>query len=180
MPCLRETKTPFDLCTFHVAEWAIARLQIEGARQMTPGVHQEKPVDLESRVTPQASGRISMASLGTASKSPAVQDCSPEAVSGVSSGATSADESARVPAHGSYKCTSEKHSGRLFVTSLGVRFETNVGVRDQWQIRYDNMSRVEKVRDSDPIFYVLSLTTKLLSKDQSHCQGGLRSRYLVY
>ena len=118
---------------------------------MTPGVHQEKPVDLESRVTPQESGGLAMASLGTASESPAVQDCSPEAVSGVSSGPTPTDEIARVPAHGSYKCTSEKHSGRLFVTSLGVRFETNVGVRDQWQIKYDNMNRVEKVRDSDPI-----------------------------
>lgn len=164
-PCLRETQITFDLRTFNTAEWAIARLQIEGARQETLDVRQQKPVDLESKVIPQESGRLPMASLEAASKHSAVQGRSPEAVDGVNPGATLTDRSARVPAHGSYKCINEKHSGRLIVTSLGVRFETAVGARHQWQIRYDNMNRMEKVRNSDPIsdplFCVPSLTAKL-------------------
>lgn len=109
-------------------------------------------MDLESKAIPQEIGGIPMASLEAASKRPAVQGRSPEAVNGAKPGATSSSgRSARVPVHGSYKCINEKHSGRLIVTSLGVRFETAVGAKNQWQIGYDNMYRVEKVRNRNPI-----------------------------
>ena len=170
----------YDLRTLNIAEWAIARLQIEGARQENLVIHQQKPVDLESKVIPQELGGIPMASLEATSKRPAGQGRSPEAVNGVNPEATSR----RVPAHGSYKCINEKHSGRLIVTSLGVRFETAVGARNQWQIEYDNIYRVEKVRNHNAIchlrFHVFSLTVNSFSKDQSHCQNGQRSRYLIY
>ena len=157
-------RTISDLRAFIVAEWAIARLQIEGARQETSGVHQEKHVDLESEGAPQHRSGLSIPSL-PASKHPAVQHRSLRAVDGVNPGADPTARSPRVFVHASYKCTSGRHSGSLFVTSLGVHFETAVGFRHQWEIRYSNMKRVEKVRNSDPIFHplfdVLSLTPKI-------------------
>ena len=46
------------------------------------------------------------------------------------------------------------------------------------------MHRVEKVRESDPVSHplpeVLSLTARLFSTDQSHCENGLRSRHRVH
>ena len=157
-------RTVSDSRAFIVAEWAIARLQIEGTRQETFGVHQEKHVDLESKGAPQHRGGLSVPSLPT-SKHSAVQHRSPRAVDGANPGADPTARSPRVLLHVSYKCTSGRHSGSLFVTSLGVRFETAVGFRHQWEITYGNMKRVEKVRNSDPKFHplldVLSLTAEI-------------------
>ena len=50
-----------------------------------------------------------------------------------------------VSEHGSYNCTSEKHLGRLFVSSEGVRFETAVRSKEKWRMQYDEMNRIEKV-----------------------------------
>lgn len=133
-----------------VAEWAIARLQIEGARQETPRVHHEQLTDLEAEAAPQQSNETSISDLQDASKNPSVQDRSTTAIDGVNAEAKPADKTPNVSAHGSYKCVSGKHSGRLFVTSIGIRFETAVGSRDRWEMRYENMHRVEKVRNTDP------------------------------
>ena len=122
-------------------------------------------MDLGSKGAPQHRGGLSFASLQAASKPSTVQHRSPKAVDGVSPSADPTATSPRVSAHGSYKCISGRHPGSLFVTSLGVRFETVMGSSDQWEIRYGNMKRVEKVRNNDPIFHplldVLSLTAKI-------------------
>ena len=107
-------RTISDLCGCIVAEWSIARLQIEGARQEALGARRENPVDVESKMAPQQSG-LSISNLDAAGKHSPVQ------------GATPDDRSAILSAHVSYKCTSEKHSGRLFVNSLGIRFEGSMG-----------------------------------------------------
>lgn len=166
---------------FIVAEWAIARLQIEGARQEKPYVHHEKSVDLETKVVTEESNRVSVSGLQATSKYPPTEDRSPTVVDGVDSGATPTNDSPKVSVHGSYKCLSGKHSGNLLVTSTGVRFESAVGSRDQWEMRYGNMHRVEKVCSSDLILHllidVLPLTAKMFLTGQSHCQTWLWSRY---
>ena len=134
---------------FIVAEWAIARLQIEGARQEKPRVHHEEFVDLETKVATQQSNGLSISGLQATGKYLPVQDRSPTAVDGVDSGPAPTNDSSKVSVHGSYKCLSGKHSGKLLVTSTGIRFESAVGSKDQWEMRYDNMHRVEKVRNSD-------------------------------
>ena len=150
---------------FIVAEWAIARLQVEGARQEKPRIHHETSVDLETKVTTQQSNGPSISGLQATSKYPPVQNRSPTAVDEVDTGATPTNDSSKVSVRGSYKCISGKHSGKLLVTSIGVRFESVVGSRDQWEMRYDNMHRVEKVRDCDFTLYylinVIPLTAKL-------------------
>ena len=167
--------------TFIVAEWAIARLQIEGARQEKPRVQHERSVDLETKVATQQSKGLSISGLQATSKHLPVQDRSPTAVDGVDLEATPTNDSPKVSVYGSYKCLSGKHSGKLLVTSTGVRFETAVGSKDQWEMRYDNMHRVEKVRNSDFILHhlidVLPLTANLVLTGQSHCQIWLWSRY---
>ena len=166
---------------FIVAEWAIARLQIEGARQEKPRVHHEKSVNLETKVATQQNNGLSISGLQATSKEPPVQDRSQTAIDGVDSGASPSNESQKVSVRGSYKCVSGKHSGNLLVTSTGVRFESAVGFRDQWEMRYDNMHRVEKVRNSDFVLHhlidVLPLTTNLFLTGQSHCQNWLWSKY---
>ena len=138
---------------FIVAEWAIARLQIEGARQEKARVHHGKSADLETKTATQQSGGLSISGLRATSKHLPVQDRSPTAVDGVDPGATHTNDSPKVSIHGSYNCLSGKHSGKLIVTSTGVRFESAVGSKDQWEMRYDSMHRVEKVRHSRfPIF----------------------------
>ena len=165
---------------FIVAEWAIARLQVEGARQEKPRVHHEKSVDLETKVATQQSNRLSIHGLQATSKYPLVQDRSPTALDGVDSGATPTNDSQKVSVHGSYECISGKHSGKIVVTSTGVRFESAVGSKDQWEMRYDNIHRVEKVCNSDFIMHhlidVLPLIANLLLTGQSHCQNWLWSR----
>ena len=165
-----------DLRTSIVAEWAIARLQIEGARQETLRVHHEEIVGVEAEAGSQQSNESSVSDLQDASKHPPIQDRSPTLIDRVNAEAKPADKTPKVSAHGSYKCVSGKHSGKLFVTSIGIRFETAVGSRDQWEIRYENMHRVEKVRITDPITTrpteVLPLTAKLPLTDQSHCPNG--------
>lgn len=169
---------------FIVAEWAIARLQIEGARQEKPRVHHENPVDLEAKVTTQQSNGPSISGLQATGKYPPVQDRSPTAVDEVDPGATPTNDSPKVSVHGSYNCISGKHSGHLLVTSTGVRFESAVGSRDQWELKYDNMYRVEKVRNNNFILHhlidVLPLTADLFLTGQSHCQNWLWSRYPFY
>lgn len=169
---------------FIVAEWAVARLQIEGARQEKPRVHHENSVDLETKVATQQSNGLSISGLQATSKYPPVQDRSPTAVDEVDPGATPTNDSPKVSVHGSYKCISGKHSGNLLVTSTGVRFESAVGSRDQWEMGYDNMHRVEKVRNSNFILHhlidVLPLTADLFLTGQSHCQNWLWSRYPFY
>ena len=172
---------------FIVAEWAIARLQIEGARQEKPRLHHESSVDSEAKVATQQSNGLSTPELHATSKNPPVQDRSRTAidrVDEVNSDATPTTDSPKVSVHGSYNCTSGKHSGNLLVTSTGVRFHSAVGSKDQWEMRYDNMHRVEKVRNSDSISHhlndVLPLTAILLSTGQSHCQNRLWSRYPFY
>lgn len=169
---------------FIVAEWAIARLQIEGARQEKPRVDHEKFVDLGTKVATQQSNGLSDSGLQVTSKYLPVQDRSPTAGDGVDSGATPTNDSPKVSVHGSYKCLSGKHSGKLLVTSTGVRFESAVGSRNQWEMRYDNMHRVEKVRNSDFILHhlidVVPLTANLFLTGQSHCQNWLWSRYPFY
>ena len=156
---------------FIVAEWAIARLQVEGARQEKPRIHHETSVDLETKVTTQQSNGLSISGLQATSKYPPVQNRSPTAVDEVDTGATPTNDSSKVSVRGSYKCISGKHSGKLLVTSTGVRFESVVGSRDQWEMRYDNMHRVEKVRDCDFTLYylidVIPLTAKLFLIGQS-------------
>lgn len=168
---------------FIVAEWAIARLQIEAARQEKPRVRHEKSVDLEIIVAAQQSNRLSVSGLQATSKYPTVQDRSSTAVAGVDSGAPPTNDFAKASVHGSYKCLSGKHSGKLLVNSTGVRFESAVGSKDQWEMRYDNMHRVEKVSNSDfilhPLVDVLPLTTNLFLTGQSHCQTWLWSRHPV-
>lgn len=175
------TITIADLRMFIVAEWAIARLQIEGARQEKPRVHHEKSENLETKEATQQSNGPSISGLQATSKYPPVQDRSPTAVDGVDSGATPTNDSPKVSVHGSYECLSGKHSGTLLVTSTGVRFESAVGSRDQWEMRYDNMHRVEKVRNSFFILHylidVLPLTANFSLTGQSHCQNWLWSRY---
>lgn len=171
---------------FIVAEWAIARLQIEGARQEKPRAHHEKSVDLEAKVTTQQSNGLSssVSGLQATSKYPPVQDRSPTAIDEVDPGATPTNDSPNVSVHGSYKCISGKHSGHLLVTSTGVRFESAVGSKDQWEMKYDNMYRVEKVRNNNFILHhlidVLALTANLFLTGQSHCQNWLWSRYPFY
>lgn len=166
---------------FIVAEWAIARLQIEGARQEKHRVHHENSVDLETKVATQQSNGLSISGLQANSKYLPVQDRSPTAVDGVDLGATPTNDSPKVSVHGSYKCLSGNHSGHLLVTSTGVRFESAVGSKDQWEMRYDNMHRVEKVRNSDFILHhlidVLPLNANWFLTGQSHCQNWLWSRY---
>ena len=141
-----------------IAEWAIARLQIEGARQNTLGARREKHQDLKPELTPQKGGGASEYCLQAASNHLAEQDHSLTSADGVGPGATQTAGSTTVLIHGSYKCTSGKSSGRLFVTSLDVRFEQAVGSRDRWNINYEAIHRVEKVRKSDPIFQYLVST----------------------
>ena len=166
---------------FIVAEWAIARLQIEGARQEQARIHRGKSVDLKTKLATQQSNGLSMSGPQATSKHPPVQNPSPTAVAGVDSGATPTNDSPEVSVHGSYKCTSGKHSGKLLVNSTGVRFESAVGSRDQWEMRYANMHRVEKVRNSDFILHnladVLPLTANVFLIGQSHCQNWLWPRY---
>lgn len=166
---------------FIVAEWAIARVQIEGACQEKPRVHHEKSVDLETKLATQQRNEFSISGLQATSKYPPVQDRSSTAADGVDSGAIPTNDSPKFSVHGSYKCLSGKHSGKLLVTSTGVRFESAVGSKDQWEMRYDNMHRVEKVRNSDFILHhlidVLPLTANLVLTGQSYCQIWLWSRY---
>ena len=139
-----------DLRMCIVAEWAIARLQVEGARQEKLRVHREESVDLDTTVATQQGNGLSNSELQATSKYPPVQDRSPTAIDGVDLGATSTSDppKALVRVHGSYKCLSGNHSGKLLVTSTGVRFESAVGSRDQWELRYGNLHRVEKVRNN--------------------------------
>lgn len=105
-----------------IAEWAIARLQAEGSQQAHHKTDRADNVpDTESQ---------SIHAHPTAESEPYPTDLN-----------------SKVVAHGSYTCSSEKHGGRLVVTSEGVRFESFVGSRHQWKIKYDNMNRVEKVSD---------------------------------
>ena len=124
---------------------------------------------------------MSMPSVQSAGKYLDVRNHSPKVVSEVDPVADLADRSARVRVHGSYKCRNENRSGRLLVTSIGVNFEPAVAVKGQWEMKYDDIHRVEKVSISDHIFMilVLSLTEVLFSKDQSNDQSRLRSRYFV-
>jgi len=107
-----------------IAEWAIARLQVEALRQKStadPGKKREGLQELK--------------------KAPSLpRDREPS-----SDPTWAADTESVVSKHGSYMCTDGKRSGRLHVTSVGVRFETALGFRNQWEMRYENMNRVEKV-----------------------------------
>ena len=132
------------------AEWAIARLQIEGARQKTLSGNRGKPLDLKSKLTPQKGGGVSISSLQAASDHLTEQDHSLTSVDEVDPGDA---PSTVVFVHGSYKCTSGKSSGRLFVTSLDVRFERTLGLKDQWMLKYETIHRMEKVRSSDPTIH---------------------------
>ena len=129
-------------------------------------------MDLEAEAAPQQSNEFSVSDLQDASKHPSVQDRSPTGIDEVNAKAKPVDKSPKVSAYGSYKCVSGKHSGRLSVTSNGIRFGTAVGSRDQWEMRYENMHRVEKVRNTDPITHrlidVRPLTVKSPLTDQSH------------
>lgn len=121
---------------------------MEGARQEALGLHQSKADDVGPKVAPPPDGEPSTSSFPTAAgKHPTVPDRPPEVASAADSEAAGPvdDRSARVQVHGSYKCQNAKHSGRLLVTSLGVRFEPVVAVREQWDIRYEHLHRVEKV-----------------------------------
>ena len=136
-----ETIPIADLCSSIIAEWAIARLQIEGARQDTLRADHKKFGDQDAKSASPPSDDSSLSA----------QDRSLKPIDGINLGATPTDEVSTVSAQGSYKCTSGKHSGRIFVTSNGIRFEAAVGSKDQWEMGYDNMHRVEKVRNSDPV-----------------------------
>lgn len=112
-------------------------------------------MDMEAKALPGTGNGISTADHEDANKDSAAQDRSPNATNSSKPAVYLTDTNSKVSVHGSYKCTSGKHSGRLLVTSVGICFETAVGSRDQWEMSYDNMKRVEKVRSSSPIFYPL-------------------------
>ncbi|KAL9130871.1 MAG: hypothetical protein Q9175_006917 [Cornicularia normoerica] len=109
------------------AEWAIARLQIEGARQKTSGIDQEKSMDMETKALPGTGNGISTADHQEANKHSAAQDRSPNATNSSKPAVYLTDTNSKVPVH------------------VGICFETAVGSRDQWEMSYDNMKRVEKI-----------------------------------
>ena len=119
---------------------------------------------LEAEAAPQQSSELPVFDVQDASKHPPVQHPLPTAIDGENAEANPAEKPSRISAHGSYKCVSGKHSGRLFVTSVDVRFEAALGSRDQWEIKYENMHRVEKVRNSDPITNYLIDVSPLTAK----------------
>ncbi|KAL8784993.1 MAG: hypothetical protein Q9213_003654 [Squamulea squamosa] len=47
--------------------------------------------------------------------------------------------------HGSYTCSSAKHSGRLVVTSEGIQFQPFVASHNQWNVGFNRIERMEKV-----------------------------------
>ena len=122
-------------------------------------MRQQTAVDTESTVKSQRSGgKPPISNFQDVSKHQAVEHQSPNTASGVDPKAESTtDQNAKVLTHGSYGCTSDKHSGRLSVTSLGISFKPAVGAKEQWQLSYDDIHRVKKVRIIDTIFLSLSL-----------------------
>ena len=147
-----------------IAEWAIARLQIEGARQKTLGVHQDNALDMKPELTLPNGGATSASDPQDASNHLAEQDPSLTSVEPVNPGAP---PSKMISVYGSYKCISGKSSGRLSVTSHDVRFEKTLGLKDQWKMEYDIIHRIEKVCNSDYIpqslLVLLSLTSRICS-----------------
>lgn len=126
--------TCVDLTDTLIAEWAIARLQVEGLRQKGSIDPKEKREGLQDlKQAPE---------LPSAKRSPSKEG------GGIFPAIASTEHTnVVVGEHGSYKCIYGKHSGRLYVDSVGVHFESTLGVRerDQWEVRYEDMNRVEKV-----------------------------------
>ncbi|KAL8669395.1 MAG: hypothetical protein Q9168_006007 [Polycauliona sp. 1 TL-2023] len=50
-----------------------------------------------------------------------------------------------VESHGSYTCSSAKHSGRLVVTTEGIQFQPFVASHNQWKVAFNQIKRMEKV-----------------------------------
>lgn len=102
------------------AEWAIKALQAEGAR------HREA----DSPVQPVVKSQIHDP-LGY--RGPPVVAGQPIPI----------EEPKHEPVrdYGSYECK----AGRLILNSIGVRYETSIGHKEQWSLRYEDIHRLEKV-----------------------------------
>lgn len=144
-----------------IAEWALARLQVEGLRQKSTIDPNEKSAGLRD--------------LKQAPELPTVANDSSKAAGTIAPPSASVgDPNSTTTDHGSYQCIYGKHSGRLHVTSIGIHYRNTLGARerDQWEVRYENMDRVEKVRnnnDHPPIEATNLLITFQLLIDQSYC-----------
>lgn len=125
---------------------------------------QQTALDTESTVKSQRSGdNPPTSNPEKTSKDQAVERQSPNTASRVDPKAeiTTNQNAAKTLTHGSYGCTSEKHSGRLSVTSLGISFKPALGAKDQWRLLYDDIHRIHKVRITDPISLSHSLFSPL-------------------
>ena len=110
----------------NVAEWAIARLQVE-ARQSTKGMARKRSEELGG-----ASDRDEK------SRSPNGDEGTESAID-----------------IGKYHCTCQSHHGDLHVSSHGARYVTAVRSTLLWTLQYDECKSIRKQSDSGLIFELM-------------------------
>ena len=109
-----------------VAEWAIARLQVE-ARQSTNAMARKRSQELGGASERDEKSRPSNADEGMES---AIDI-------------------------GKYHCTCQSHHGDLHVSSHGARYVTAVRSTLLWKLQYDNCKTIRKQSDSGLIFQLM-------------------------
>ena len=127
---------------YHIAEWAIARLQAEASFQF-------------EQMQSAASGAITKCSLA---REPDRESVSDDAESSTQD--SNPDSSARII--GRYHCTSRNRHGRLTVTNEGIDFKQHLTKDRSWQLGYKDIKAIQKVWHTKPNFLLPFPTSELI------------------
>lgn len=74
---------------------------------------------------------------------------------------------------GNFHCTSQSHHGDLCVTSRGVKYKTAVRSHILWELRFDDLSMLQKVGAGEGLVFVLA-------DGERYRVSGLKSRNEVF